>query len=143
MTVRASHIVIRIPSKATQADMDKARATLDGLRKQLLADPKLDFDELALKQPDKGGDLGWIPRKWFDEQFSRAAFALPKGQVSEIVQTDFGLHLIKVTDRKPGTATEFAKIREAVREVCSEDLRQDILAKQRKLPTMKIVVNLP
>ena len=141
VTVRASHIVIRIPAGATRAEKDKARATLEGLRNQLLSDPKFDFDEVAKKQPDKGGDLGEIHRRWFDEQFSRAAFALPKGQISEVVQTDFGLHLIKVTDRKPGKASEYTKLREAVREFCEQDMRQGILAQQRK--AVKVEVNLP
>ncbi len=141
VTVQASHIVIRIPASATQAEKDKARATLEGLRNQLLSDPKLDFDELAKRQPDKGGDLGEIHRRWFDEQFSRAAFALQKGEISEVVQTDFGLHLIKVTDRKQGKASEYTKLREAVREFCEQDLRQAILAQQRK--AVKVEVNLP
>jgi len=138
VTVRASHIVVRIPATATQTEKDAAREKLEGLRKQLQTDPKIDFDELARSQPDKGGDLGSIPRKWFDEKFSRAAFALPKGQVSEIVQTDFGLHLIKVTDRQPGKASEYAKIREAVREFCAQELRQSVLAEQRKKVEVKV-----
>ena len=143
VTVQASHIVIRIPASAKPSEKDEARKKLEGLQKQLKDDPKIDFDELAKKQPDKGGDLGWIPRKWFDEQFSRAAFSLPKGEVSGVVQTDFGLHLIKVTDRKPGKPSDYAKLREAVREFCAEDMRQTILAQQRKSPTMKVEVNLP
>ena len=137
VTVRVSHIVIRIPVGATQRDKDTARAALLGLRNQLLSDPKLDFDEVAKNQPDKGGDLGVIHRRWFDEQFSRAAFALPKGQISEVMQTDFGLHLIKVTDRKPGKASEYTKVREAVREFCAQDQRQTILAQQRKMVEVK------
>ena len=112
-----------------------------GLRKQLRDDPKLDFDELARSQPDKGGDLESIPRRWFDEQFSRAAFALPPGEVSDIVQTDFGMHLIKVTERKAGKATESERVRRAVREFCAEELRQKILTQQRK--TVEVKVNLP
>ena len=141
VTVRVSHIVIRIPTGAIQADKDKARATLMGLRNQLVSDPKSDFDEVAKNQPDKGGDLGVIPRKWFDEKFSRAAFSLPKGEISEVVQTDFGLHLIKVTDRQPGKASDYTKVREAVREFCAQDERQTIIAQQRKVVEVKY--NLP
>ena len=141
VTVRASHIVVRVPARATDAEKQAAREKLKALRKQLQDDPKLDFDEVAKSLPDKGGDLGPISRKWFDEQFSRAAFALPQGAVSDVVQTDFGMHLIKVTERRPGKATESAKIRRAVRECCAQDLRQKILAELRK--TVELKVNLP
>lgn len=144
-TVRASHIVVRLPSTATDTEKVRARETLARLRQQLAADPKVDFGELARQysqdpQASKGGDLGWIPRKWYDESFARAAFSLQVNQVSDVVQTDFGMHLIKVTDRKPGKPSEYARIKEAVREFCAEDLRQQILGEQRK--TAKIEINL-
>jgi peptidyl-prolyl cis-trans isomerase C len=137
VTVEASHIVKRLPATATETERARARAKLEQIRQQLLSDPKADFAELAKQhsedpQASKGGYLGFIPRKWFDEAFSKAAFALPVGQVSEVVQTDYGLHLIKVTSRKPGTPSDYAKIKEAVREFCAEDMRQQILAKERK-----------
>lgn len=141
VTVRASHIVVRVPAGAPEAEKAAARQKLKGLRKQLQDDPKLDFDEVAKSLPDKGGDLGPIQRRWFDEQFSRAAFALPQDQVSDVVQTEFGMHLIKVTHRQPGKATDFAKLRETVREFCAQDLRRKILAEQRK--TVELQVNLP
>ena len=72
---------------------------------------------------------------------ARPAFALQIGQVSEVIRTDYGLHLIKVTDRKPGQASEYDKIKEAVREFCIEDLHQQLLVQQRK--AAKIDINLP
>jgi peptidyl-prolyl cis-trans isomerase C len=147
VTVRASHIVIRVPAGTAEAERNKARAKLEELRKQLLADPKADFAALAkLYSQDpraaQGGDLGYFPRKWvFDEPFARAAFALQVGQISDVVQTDYGYHLIKVTDRKPGKPSNFTELKEAVREFCTEDLRQGLLAKERK--AAKIEVNLP
>lgn len=146
VTVRASHIVKRLPSNATETEKAKARMALEKVRQKLLSDPKADFAELAKEysedpQASRGGDLGFIPRKWFDESFSRAAFALQEGQISDIVQTEYGLHLIKVTARKPGTPSEYTKIKEAVREFCAEDLRQQILAKERK--EAKITIDLP
>ncbi|MFO0877308.1 MAG: peptidylprolyl isomerase [Gemmataceae bacterium] len=137
VTVRCSHIVMRLPGNATEADRQKARSTLEAIRTRLATDPKSDFAEMAKQysqdpMASKGGDLGFIPRKWFDEAFSRAAFALPVGQVSGVVETDFGLHLIKVTDRKPGRPSEFPKIKEAVREFCSEEMRQAIMQKMRQ-----------
>ncbi len=134
VTVRASHIVIRLPANSTEADRAKAKATLSQIRQRLLTDPKCDFADMARKysqdpMASKGGDLGWIPRKWFDETFSEAAFALQVGQLSDVVVTDFGMHLIKVTDRKPGRPSEYEKIKEGVREFCAEELRREIVSK--------------
>jgi parvulin-like peptidyl-prolyl isomerase len=136
--VRASHIVLRVPRSATEAEKRDARAKLEEIRRKLQSNPPADFAALAKEYSQgpeavKGGDLGWFPRKWyFDEEFSRAAFALPVGQVSGVVQTDFGMHLIKVTDRKPGEKSEYSKIKDAVRTFCEEDMRQQLLAEQRK-----------
>jgi peptidyl-prolyl cis-trans isomerase C len=145
VSVRASHIVLRVPAGASEKDKAQVRARLQEIRTKLASDPKADFAEMAKAysqdpMASRGGDLGWFPRKWvFDETFSRAAFALQKGQVSDIVETEYGLHLIKVTDRKPGEKSDFAKIKEAVREFCIEDLRQRILGEQRKTAKIELI----
>jgi parvulin-like peptidyl-prolyl isomerase len=138
VSVKASHIVLRVSANMTEADKAKTRAKLEEIRDKLRKDSHADFEDLAKQysqdpQAPRGGDLGWFPRKWvFDESFSRAAFALQVGQVSDVVQTDFGYHLIKVTDRKAGEKSDFSKIKESVREFYTEDLRQQILNDQRK-----------
>jgi peptidyl-prolyl cis-trans isomerase C len=147
VTVRASHIVLRVPSTASEAEKAAARKKLQDLRAQIVAN-KLDFAEAAKQHSQcptgpNGGDLGFFPRKWVvDEAFSKAAFALKAGEVSDVVQTDYGMHLIKLTERKPGTTpSEFVKIKEVAREVAMEEYRQAVLAHQRK--TAKIEINLP
>jgi peptidyl-prolyl cis-trans isomerase C len=146
VTVKASHVVFLVPPSAPPADQQAARAKLTELREQIITG-KLDFAEAAKKHSQcpsapAGGDIGYFPRKWVvDEAFAKAAFALKVGEVSDVVQSDFGLHLIKVTDRKPGQASELAKIKEDVREFCTEDIRQSLLAQMRK--DAKIEVNLP
>lgn len=148
-TVHVSHICIRLATTATDADRKKARTTLEGYRKQLLADPKVDFAALARNHyqdphaKDNNGDLGWIPRRWLDEAFARAAFALEKGQISEVVETEFGLHLIKAHDRNAGTPTKYSQVRESVRELYSETLWQQIVAEERKNRGAKIEIKLP
>jgi peptidyl-prolyl cis-trans isomerase C len=147
VTVRASHIVLRVPASAPEAERTKARAKLAEIRRKLQGEPKADFAELAKEHSQdpraaQGGDLGFFPRKWvFDEAFARVAFALEVGQISDVVQTDYGLHLIKVTARKPGKPSTYAEMKEAVREFCVEDLRQELLARERK--KAKIEPNLP
>lgn len=145
--VKASHIVIRLAPGASEKDLAKAREKLQDLRAKLVSDPKADFAGAARQYSQdshskQGGELGWFPRKWvYEEEFSQAAFALPVGGISDVVQTSYGLHVIKVTDKKQGERSDFAKIKEAVREMCIEDLRQHVLAEEHK--KAKIEIHLP
>jgi peptidyl-prolyl cis-trans isomerase C len=149
--VRASHIVLRVPTCASPEERARARARLEELRKHLLSDPTADFAELARRHSQdahaaRGGDVGFFPRKWaFDEPFAKAAFALPVGGLSEVVQTDYGCHLIKVTARDEGTPSTYEASREAVKAFCAEELRQEVLAQERARATRegKIQIKLP
>jgi peptidyl-prolyl cis-trans isomerase C len=86
-----------------------------------------------------GGDLNWFPRAGsMVEPFAAAAFALRPGQMSEPVQTPFGYHLILVTGRKPGAVTKFEDVKEEVREIFCQRLRENLVAQLR--PTAKIVI---
>jgi peptidyl-prolyl cis-trans isomerase C len=146
IAVRASHVVIRVSPTASQTERDGVRAKLQSLRQEILTG-KMDFAEAAKKYSQctsapNGGDIGYFPRKLaVDEAFGKAAFALKVGEISDVVQTDYGLHLIKVTDRKPGQPSDFNKIKEDVRELCIEEMRMALLAQQRKLAHVEI--NLP
>jgi peptidyl-prolyl cis-trans isomerase C len=146
ITVRASHIVFRVPTGAADGERQSTAARLQAIRQDIVSG-KLDFAEAAKKHSQcpsapGGGDIGYFPRKWVvEESFARAAFALKVGEVSDVVQTDYGLHLIKVTDRKPGQPSDFSKIKDEVREIYVEEMRQALVAQQRK--ASKIEVNLP
>jgi parvulin-like peptidyl-prolyl isomerase len=145
-TVRVSHILFTLPTTATESERAQARARLTDLRAQILAG-KMDFAQAAKSHSqgptaDKGGDLGYIPRKWVvEEPFARAAFAMEAGQVSDVVETEFGLHLIRVTDRKAGPPSDYTKVREDVLNVCIEDMYVNLLTQLRK--GAKIEINLP
>jgi parvulin-like peptidyl-prolyl isomerase len=138
ITVRVSHIMVRLPQQASPAERDQARARLLALRQEILAN-RVDFAEAARKHSDcpiskdKGGDLGYLMRKMMpiEESFVKAAFALQVNGISDVVQTEGGLHLIKVTDRKAdGQPSNFATIKDDVREVCLEEMLQQILVQQ-------------
>jgi peptidyl-prolyl cis-trans isomerase C len=143
-TVRVSHIVFRLLPTATEAERQQTRDKLLAVRQEIVCG-KVDFAEAAKKYSQcpsapSGGDLGFILRKMMvDDAFARAAFALQPGQVSDVVQSDYGLHLIKLTERKPGQPSEFAKVKEAVQELYIWDLRQSIVNQMRR--TAKIEVN--
>lgn len=144
--VQASQIVFRVAPTASPSEQQGLRDKLLQLRKDIEAG-KLDFAEAAKKYSQcptasKGGNIGYFARKgMLDEAFARTAFALPVGGLSEVVQTEFGLHLIKVTDRKPGQPSEYDKVKDSVRDLYLVELEQGLLGEERK--QAKIEVNLP
>lgn len=146
VSVRASHIVLRLSSSASPGEREQMRTRLQTLRQEIL-NGKIDFAEAAKKYSQctsapNGGDIGYFPRKLaVEEAFAKAAFALKVGEVSDVVETDYGMHLIKVTDRKPGQSSDFTKIKDEVRELCMEEMRMAVLAQERK--AAHIEINLP
>ncbi|MCS6853021.1 MAG: peptidylprolyl isomerase [Gemmataceae bacterium] len=146
VTVRASHIVLRVPATASEAERAAARQKLQALRADILAG-KVDFAAAAKAHSQcpsaaNGGDIGYFTRKFMlDENFARAAFAMKVNELSDIVQTEYGLHLIRVTDRKPGEPSDFEKIKEEVRSFYIDEMQMAIMAQLRK--TARIEVNLP
>src|SRR5205823_2221577 len=121
--VRASHILIRVPLTGSQTDVKAAQDRLQAIRQEIEAG-KITFADAAKKYSQcpsapEGGDVGYFPRKFvWDEEFAKAAFnpQLKVGDLIGLVRTEQGWHLIKLTDRKPGMASDFAKIKEGVRE---------------------------
>jgi peptidyl-prolyl cis-trans isomerase C len=135
--VRGSHILIRLAPNASEAEKQAATQKLQALRADIVAG-KIDFAKAAQENsqcPSKmgGGDLGFFPRKWMlPEPLAKAAFALPVGGISDVVFTELGMHLLKVTDRKKGEPADFEKIKDDVRDYYVEELRQQIITQERK-----------
>ncbi|UKV74845.1 SurA N-terminal domain-containing protein [Burkholderia vietnamiensis] len=130
--VRISHIFIAAASNASAADKAAAKAKAE----QLLADVKAhpdQFAQIAQKSSQdapsaaKGGDLGFITRgstaggKAFDD----AAFALKQGEVSGVVESDLGFHILKATEVKPSVVKPFADVKDQI----AVDLKQQYAAK--------------
>jgi parvulin-like peptidyl-prolyl isomerase len=169
-TVRASHILLQSPAGDAQAG-ERAKAQLLGFKKQIEDQVAAEIAKLpantdsvgrektyarALEEafaavakkesscPSKaqGGDLSWFPRVGsMVEPFAAAAFALKPHQMSDVLATPFGYHLILVTDRRPGKQTKFEDVREVVREVYCDRLRESICAQLKQ--RAKIVINSP
>ena len=99
------HQVVMMP-KPSDASVDSARTRLEGLLTEIRGGA--DFAELAIEHSDdpgtavNGGDLGWFRRGAMVREFEEAAFGLFEGQVSEIVETQYGLHIIKVERFRAG-----------------------------------------
>lgn len=105
--VNARHILLSFPQQGTQAQRDSVRTVLEGIRRRVVAGER--FDELARQYSQDpgsaamGGDLGTFGRGEMVKPFEDAAFALQPGEVSDIVETPYGLHLIKVESKEaPG-----------------------------------------
>lgn len=146
-TVRASHIVIRLSGDASSAERDKVKQKLAVIRHDIVTG-KVDFAKAAQEHSQcpsapKGGDIGSISRKFqnLDEAFAKAAFALKVGEISEVVETDFGMHIIKVTERNDGKLTKYEQVAEDVRDIYAEELRTALLNQLRK--KAKVEITLP
>lgn len=118
--VKASHILVDTRLMKSPEELDKAKQKIEGIKKEL--DNGADFAELAKKysncpSSEKGGDIGFFPRKGaVVEAFAVVAFQLKPGQVSDPVKTEFGYHIIKVTERKEAKKVEYADVKEQVKE---------------------------
>jgi peptidyl-prolyl cis-trans isomerase C len=74
----------------------------------------------------RGGDLGLKPRGTWVKPFEEAAFKLKVGQASDVVETQFGYHIIKLTDRKKPTITTFEEARDGIINVLTQEKRREI-----------------
>ncbi len=128
--------VVMMPTPS-DASVDSARSQLEGLLTQIREGA--DFAELATEHSDdpgtaaNGGDLGWFRRGGMVKEFEEAAFALFDGQVSGIVETQYGLHIIKVERSRAGerrarhillipqvTETDLQRMRDIAAEVLAQ-----------------------
>ncbi len=122
---RASHILITAAKDAPAAEREKARARAQELLAQLRKTPKA-FAELARKNSQdpgsasRGGDLDFFARGAMVKPFEDTVFGLKDGEISELVETDFGFHIIQLTGIKTPKAPSF----EAMRPQLEADLRK-------------------
>lgn len=105
--IRARHVLIKLPADADEHARQQAVNRLTALRTQI-ASGAVTFADAAREHSQApsgpgGGDVGFFPHRGvMPAEFSDAAFRLAKGRLSEPVRTAFGMHLIEVTDEKPG-----------------------------------------
>lgn len=112
--VRASHILIRVDPDADESEKAAAREEVVKIQKKLRDGE--DFAALAKEFSQgpsgaKGGDLNYIRRGQMVKAFEDVAFSLKPGEVSDIVETKFGYHLIKVTDRRPEAVIPYDEVK--------------------------------
>ena len=122
---KASHILIEASRSDSVEQKNAAKAKAEEILAQLRTSPEK-FAELAQKESQdpgsakNGGDLGYFGRGAMDPAFEAAAFALSKDAISDVVETDFGYHIIKLTDVKKPELPSF----ESMRAQIEDELRQ-------------------
>jgi peptidyl-prolyl cis-trans isomerase C len=119
--IRASHILIQYELDAPNVDPNEAKAKAKAEAQKLLEQIKngADFAELAKAHSDcpsapTGGDLEFFPKGKTPPQFEKAAFALEVGQFSDVVETEYGCHIIKVTDHKDPSVISYEQAKDDI-----------------------------
>jgi peptidyl-prolyl cis-trans isomerase C len=136
--IRTSNAPVAFPSSPSRPPLSEAEARkkLEDLRKQILAGA--DFGQLAQQYSDDlatagaGGDMGYINRQKVVPPIADAAYALPPGQVSDLIQTPYGLEIIKVEDRRSKPFSEVRQELEAqVQKTKADQAIQQIISQQK------------
>ncbi len=116
---RASHILVAVKSDASDADKTAAKMKAEALLTQVRKKPS-DFARLARENSQdpgsaaKGGDLSFFGRGMMVKPFDEVAFKLKKGEISDLVQTDFGFHIIMLTDAKNAASRQLSEVKNEI-----------------------------
>ena len=116
--VKASHVLIDTRNLKTDAELEEAKKMIDIVKIEI--DKGADFAEMARKysncpSAENGGDIGFFQRKGsIVEEFAVVAFAMKAGEISEPVKTQFGYHIIKVTEKEDGKDVNYADVSDMV-----------------------------
>jgi len=130
---QAAHILVAVASAAPQAEQDAAKARAEQLLQQARQNPAK-FAELAKQNSQdtgsaaNGGDLGFFARGAMVKPFEDAAFALKQGEVSDLVKSDFGYHIIKLLAVKPSRPLSFDVAREGIANKLRQQQAADMFA---------------
>jgi peptidyl-prolyl cis-trans isomerase C len=122
--VRASHILVKTEQEAKDiiAQLDKG-ADFAKLAKEKSVDPSKERNS---------GDLGFFSKEQMVKEFAEAAFAMKKGEtVKTPVKTQFGWHVIRVTDRRAGAPPKFDEVKDQLRQKLAEGIAQEEITKLR------------
>ncbi len=136
---KVSHILIKTPlpgpdGKVDEKGVAEAQRRAENLLKQLKAGAK--FEDLARKYSEdpgsakEGGSLGWIGKGRTVPEFEKAAFSLPKGQISDLVKSSYGFHIIRVDDRQDAHMKTLEEVKDQIEPILKQQKAQQIAQKQ-------------
>jgi len=117
-SVKAAHILIKAEDPKDEEKLTKGRKKIEEILQK--AKKGEDFAELAKKYSEgpsasKGGDLGFFSKGQMVKEFEDAAFALKTGEISDVVKTHFGFHIIKVTDKKEARTKTLKEVESSIK----------------------------
>ncbi|WP_243440121.1 peptidylprolyl isomerase [Fundidesulfovibrio soli] len=128
--IKAGHLLVMLPQNAKDEDVKAAEKRLNDLAARLRKGEPLDKVMAAQGQPAvTGGDLGWFGKGTMVPEFENAVFVLKKGDVSNPVRTQYGLHVIQVQDRKPEGVTSFEDAKDDIKKEMAEDKAAETIGK--------------
>ncbi len=128
---RASHILIGVNKDASEADKAAAKAKAENLLASLRKNPQ-EFAKLAKENSvdtgsaERGGDLGFFGKGSMVKPFEDAAYKLKQDEVSDLVQSDYGFHIIKVTAIKPAAVKPLEQVKSEI----ANDIRKQLVGKK-------------
>lgn len=122
-TVRASHILAGVDDPTDEGQKKAALRKIKEVEKKL--GKREEFEALAREYSDcpssaAGGDLGYFQKGRMVAEFENAVFALEEGEISGIVETKFGYHIIKLVERKPERTTPFEEVKSDIEQWLGE-----------------------
>ncbi len=132
---RASHILIAVKKEATEAERAVAKSKAQNLLQKLRKNPA-DFAKLAKENSqdpisaEHGGDLDFFGKGMMVKPFEAAAYALKQGEISDLVQSDFGFHIIQVTAVKAASVKSLVEVKD---EIVAEIKKQQLAKKYSEL----------
>ena len=137
--VKVSHILIKTPLPGADGKVDEkgvaeAQKRAEDLLKQLKAGAK--FEDLAKKNSEdpgsakEGGSLGWIGKGRTVPEFEKAAFSLPKGQISDLVKSSYGFHIIRVDDKQDAHMKTLDEVKAEIEPILKQQKTQEAAQKQ-------------
>lgn len=137
--VKVSHILIKTPlagpdGKVDEKGVAEAQHRAEDLLKQLKSGAK--FETLAEKYSEdpgsakQGGSLGWVGRGQTVPEFEKAAFSLPKGQMSDLVKSSYGFHIIRVDDKQDAHMKSLDEVKSEIEPILKRQKAQQIAQRQ-------------
>jgi peptidyl-prolyl cis-trans isomerase C len=126
---KVSHIIV--------SDENKAKELLKKIKEGA------DFSQIAKENnidgsKNRGGDLGWISKGYMIKEFEEVAFSLKKGEISDVIKTKFGYHIIKVEDIKPEEEKNFEEVKESIRKKIEEERIKQLEEDLKKKYNVKV-----
>lgn len=122
--IKASHILVKVDPKDDPAKKEEAHKKIESVQEKLKSGA--DFAALAKELSDcpskeKGGDLGYFAKGQMVKPFEDAALALKPGETSSIVETQFGYHIIKLTEIKPEGIMPYAEVKDQLTQYLKQE----------------------